>query len=51
MNGKFAAYKEPEHALETFKELEELAKDSKYADGDIIVAFLAPFNAPYIVMG
>lgn len=35
----------------TFKELEELAEDSRFADGDKTVAFLAPLNAPYIVYG
>lgn len=35
----------------TFRELEELARDSAYMDGDKTTAFLAPLNAPYIVYG
>ena len=36
---------------ETFAELEKLAESSDFAEGDRTVAFLAPWNAPYIVYG
>lgn len=36
---------------QTFAELEKLAELPQYAEGDRTVAFLAPWNAPYIVYG